>query len=308
MSTKVTVSDKEKAVVIDDKQELEGSSRDILPKVAGLPIITSSERALEKRGIKGCILGKAGIGKTSLLWTLEAETTLLVDLEAGDLAIQGWQGDVLRPRSWPECRDLAVYLSGPSPSAGSSSVYGSMHYEAILKKFGPKDTIDKYNTIFIDSITVAGRLCLQWCKNQPQALSNRNGKEDMRFIYQMLALEMINWLMLLQQARDKHIWFIGVLEEKIDEFNNKNYGLQIDGNKVANELPAIVDQLITMTDIKNSRAFVNQTINPYSLPAKDRSGQLEILEEAHLGKLMDKIIRAEKMPRNEQLTYKLPIT
>ena len=36
-----------------------------------LPIITADERLAEPRGIKGCIFGKSGLGKTSLLWTLE---------------------------------------------------------------------------------------------------------------------------------------------------------------------------------------------------------------------------------------------
>ena len=58
-----------------------------------LPIITADQRLAEPRGIKGCIFGKSGIGKTSLLWSLNATTTLFMDLEAGDLAIEGWQGD-----------------------------------------------------------------------------------------------------------------------------------------------------------------------------------------------------------------------
>ncbi len=64
-----------------------------------LPIITADQRLATPRGIKGCIFGKSGIGKTSLLWTLDPATTLFMDLEAGDLAIKGWQGDTIRPRS-----------------------------------------------------------------------------------------------------------------------------------------------------------------------------------------------------------------
>jgi hypothetical protein len=45
------------------------------------PIITADQRLAEKRGIKGCILGPSGIGKTSLLWTVDADTTLFFDLE-----------------------------------------------------------------------------------------------------------------------------------------------------------------------------------------------------------------------------------
>ena len=37
-----------------------------------LPIISADERLKETKGIKGCIFGKSGIGKTSLLWTLPA--------------------------------------------------------------------------------------------------------------------------------------------------------------------------------------------------------------------------------------------
>ena len=65
-----------------------------------LPIISVDQRLAEKRGIKGVIFGKSGIGKTSLLWTMDASSTLFIDLEAGDLAVQGWTGDTLRPRTW----------------------------------------------------------------------------------------------------------------------------------------------------------------------------------------------------------------
>ena len=60
-----------------------------------LPIITADQRLAEPRGIKGTIFGKSGIGKTSLLWTLNASTTLFLDLEAGDLAVEGLEIDTL---------------------------------------------------------------------------------------------------------------------------------------------------------------------------------------------------------------------
>lgn len=42
-------------------------------------------------------------------------------------------------------------------------------------------------------------------------------------------------------------------------------------------------------DAPDKRAFVCQTLNPWGYPAKDRSGRLEMVEEAHLGKLLKKI-------------------
>ena len=137
------------------------------------PIITADERLSEKRGIKGCMLGRSGIGKTSLLWTTDPKHTLFFDLEAGDLAIEGWLGDTIRPRRWQDCRDFAVFIGGPNPALRTEQAYSESHYQEICDKFGDADTLEKYDTIFVDSITVAARLCLQWCKGQPQAFSER---------------------------------------------------------------------------------------------------------------------------------------
>jgi hypothetical protein len=270
-----------------------------------LPIISADERLAEKRGIKGCIFGAYGVGKTSLLWTLPAETTLFIDLEAGDLAVQGWGGDTIRPRTWQECRDLAVFIGGASPAVRDGFAYSKAHYNDVCSRFGDPDILDKYETIFIDSITVAGRLCLQWCKTQPQATSDKTGKEDMRAAYGLHGQEMIAWLTHLQHTREKNVWFVGILEEKLDEFNRKSFSLQIDGNKTANELPGIVDQVVTLSEIKQSdgssfRAFVNHTANPYGFPAKDRSNTLEMLEPPHLGDLMTKIKSGKS--KNNNLT------
>jgi len=37
------------------------------------------------------------------------------------------------------------------------------------------------------------------------------------------------------------------------------------------------------------RAFVCQTLNQWGYPAKDRSGRLDLLEEPHLGRLLEKM-------------------
>lgn len=267
-------------------------------QLSQLSIIKGEDRVIQKRGIKGCIFGKSGIGKTSLLWTLDPQKTLFADLEAGDLAVEGWNGDTIRLKTWQDTKDFAVFIGGNNPSIANNQAYSQTHYEAVCKAFGNPYLLDKYETIFIDSITVASRLCLQWCKNQPQAYSDRNGKLDLRAVYGLQAQEMLGWLTHLQHVRNKNIWFVGILDEKLDEFNRKVYTPQIEGSKTGLEIPGIVDQVITMAEISDGekppyRAFINHTINPYGYPAKDRSGKLAMIEEAHLGKLMEKI----KTPR-----------
>jgi hypothetical protein len=192
-----------------------------------------------------------------------------------------------------------VFIGGPNAALREDQAYSQAHYEGVCKRFGDPKSLNKYQTIFIDSITVAGRLCLQWCKGQPQAFSERTGKPDARGAYGLHGHEMISWLTHLQHTREKNIWFVGILDERLDEFNRKIYTPQIDGSKPGLELPGIVDQVITMAEVKSEdgtfrRAFINHTLNPYGYPAKDRSGKLELLEEANLSKLMNKIQNKEK--------------
>jgi hypothetical protein len=274
------------------------------------PIITADQRLAEPRGVKGVLVGKSGLGKTSQLWTLNAVSTLFLDLEAGDLAVEGWAGDTIRPRTWPDCRDFAVYIGGPNPALRDDQAYSQAHYDAVCERFGDAAVLDRYDTVFVDSITVAGRLCLQWCRGQPQAYSEKTGKPDSRGAYGLLGAEMLGWLTHLQHTRRKNVWFVGILNEALDDFNRRVFSLQIDGSKTGLELPGIVDEVVTLAELKTDdgtpyRAFICRTLNPWSFPAKDRSGRLEMVEEPHLGRLMQKIAGPAK-PALQRLEFARP--
>ncbi|MBI1209267.1 MAG: AAA family ATPase [Azospirillum sp.] len=263
----------------------------------GLQIITADQRLSQTRCVKGVIFGKSGIGKTSLLWTLPPEITLFLDLEAGDLAIQGCPVDSLRPRTWDECRDIACFIGGPNPALRPNQPYSQAHFAHVCRHYGDPAALGKYAILFIDSITVAGRLCFQWCSGQPEAFSEKSGKPDLRGAYGLHGREMIAWLTQLQHTRARHVWFVGILNETTDDFNRKLFVPQIDGSKTGLELPGIVDEVITMAEVTTPqgqplRALVCHTVNPWNFPAKDRSGRLAMVEPPHLGRLMAKIASA----------------
>jgi hypothetical protein len=48
---------------------------------------------------------------------------------------------------------------------------------------------------------------------------------------------MIAWLTHLQHTRNKNIWFVGILDERIDDFNRKVFAPQIEGRLPGGLLP-----------------------------------------------------------------------
>ena len=271
-------------------------------------IIKASERMAKRGGIKAALFGPSGIGKTTLLRTLNPQTTLFFDLEAGDLAVEGWEGDTIQPRTWDDCRTLAALIAGPNPALRDEQPYSQAHYNHVNKD-GAADQFAGYETIFIDSITVAGRLCFQWAQGQPEAVSEKTGKPDTRGAYGLHGREMLGWLSQLQHARDRNVVFVGILDQKEDDYGRTQWVPQIEGSKVGRELPGIVDQVITYQEVaaedQKFRALICTSPNPWSYPAKDRSGRLDQLERPHLGDLFQKI---RKGARQDTLNTDLPAT
>jgi hypothetical protein len=259
-----------------------------------LQIIRAEERLREQTGVKMAIFGVFGIGKTALLKTL-TEPTLCLDMEAGLLSVQDWQGDSLSIRTWEAARDIACLAGGANPALRADQPYSAAHYERVRQQVGNTLDIKKYRCFFIDSITVASRLCLQWASSQPAAFSERTGKPDNRAAYGLLAQEMLGWIHQFQHIPNKDVIFVGLLSQKMDDHQQALWVPQCEGSKTALELPGIVDEVISLVSIKGKdnappkRAFVCQTLNPWEYPAKDRSGKLDLLEPPHLGKLLAKI-------------------
>jgi AAA domain len=257
-----------------------------------MKIISADERLSETRGAKILLIGPSGVGKTSQLRTLDPARALFLDIEAGDLSVQDVAVDTLRVDDWATARDIACRIGGPNQSYAPTACYSQAHYDAVG---GALDNLDRYDTLFIDSITAASRLSYRWSEQQPEAFSERTGKKDTRGAYGLHAREMIAWLNQLQHARALNVIFVGILEKVVDDFNVAMWQLQMEGGKTSRELPGIVDEIVTMQfvdfgDGNSVRAFVCVSPNRWNYPAKDRAGRLEQCEEPHLGKLIAKLV------------------
>mgnify|MGYP006935474339 CR=1 FL=1 len=265
-----------------------------------MKIITADERLAERHAPKILIAGPAGIGKTSLLRTVHPETTLFIDMEAGDLSVRDVPCDTMRPTTWPEMRNLACFLGGPDVSLPDGAPYSQSHYDAMREQFADTIDLSKYDLLFIDSITVALRLCLRWAQQQPEAFSEKTGKPDPRGAYGLLGREALQWLTRLQHTRGKAVVFVSILENVKDEFGRASYELQLEGQKAGRELPGLVDQVIAMGMITppgaddgapKVRGFLctPEADNFTGFMPKDRSGKLDPYERPDLGALLTKL-------------------
>lgn len=264
-----------------------------------LRIVTAAERlSVANNKTTGVIVGRAKVGKTSLANTLPPGW-IFTDMEAGMKSVHRNDIVSIPIETFDDAQNLACIIGGPDRSLPDNETYSVSHYESVSKAYA-RLGLQNYVGSYWDSITDLTRLAMSWAGMRPET-KNKFGVRDVRSQYGIMGREVIKLLRHVQHANGKSCFFVGGLEE-IEEDGKIKYKLQTEGAKAANELPFIVDQVITMSDFDYQagnfyhsfgrgahRALCCVSPNPWGLPAGDRSGRLQMIEQPHLAKLLDKI-------------------
>lgn len=286
-------------------------------------IVTAEERmkAAQMRTTM-LLLGEYSVGKTSLLYSLDAASTLALDFEGGFKSVQTWGGDSIHIRAWQDAVNLACYIGGPDPAVGNAAdEYSAAHYQHCLSLYGFPDgteqpiDLTKYKTIWFDSIselTVSARVKareknIMFDKKTGRPMLEQNGDVmvDSRGMYGDVAAMVAKLVRHMQHIEAKNIVWVGKLEHVVDEFKRESWQPMLEGQKIRKDLPYIVDQVLTMGFFDYAeklgwqhnpggkgehRVFVCRRTNPWGLPAKERTqGNLQMIEPPDLGALIEKI-------------------
>lgn len=273
-----------------------------------LKIIGAEERLITlQQKNTALIVGPTNVGKTSLIRTLDPQTTLVVNLEAGLKAVQEVPFAEIKPENFREVTDIACLLGGPVLGRRQQDFFSEAHYGFVKQQYPEiAASLPNYRNLFVDSLTDLTRMGMEFAKTTPAAISERTGREDLRGAYGELARQTLDLLKHLQRAPMVNVFFTCILEQWKDEFGKVEWQMQLEGQRIGRELAGIVDNIFTMSyfDYVSGptggwvHSFPNGKIralccygeNPWGLPGKNRgNGRLDLVEEPNLTKIIAKL-------------------
>lgn len=215
--------------------------------------------------IVGLIVGESGIGKTTLAGTLKGKT-LIASAESGLICLKKFPLEIRKNIDFVEIKSIKDFHD---------------FYELINKE----ENKEKYDNLFVDSLTEIGEVILADLKKDPKMTDNFK-------LYGRLA-EIFSWFVkMLRDIKPYNVWITclnsyeknGV--EMVEEFN-------FPGGKGKENLKGWLDLVLKYQVFKDDKGESHRKLISsveVNRLAKDRSGMLNSYENADLSAITNKIL------------------
>ena len=207
-------------------------------------------------GIKMLVHGQAGIGKTCLCASLP--NPIIISVESGLLSLAGLDIPAIEVKTLDDLSEVYDWISGSE--------------EARI-----------YESVCLDSISEIAEIIL----------SDEKGKEkDPRKAYGNMQDIMMDRIRSFRDLPGRNVYMSAKQERIQDENNRLLFGPSMPGQKLAQQLPYLFDEIFAYQIIKDQNGVPQRILltQPDGISqAKDRSGKLDMWEEPDLGKIINKI-------------------
>ena len=218
-------------------------------------------------------------------------------------SVQDWRGDSIPVRCFEDAVDIACLIGGVNPAADRPGFFSEAHYQHLAAQHPDLVAHGRGQAIiFVDCITDLTRQAMAWAKTRPEAFSEKTGKPDTRGAYGLLAREVIGLLKHLQHAPGKTVIFVGILEKRHRRVRPRHLAAADGGRqgrartarhrRPGDHAGAVRPRwrgLAPRPRARDERRLVCRAGNSFGLPAKDRSGRLDVTEPPDLAALLTKI-------------------
>ena len=199
------------------------------------------------QAVKLLVYGQAGAGKTSLIPTLP--TPVILSAEGGLLSISDTNLPFIEINSMIDLREAYLWLTSSAEAA-------------------------EFESVALDSISEIAEVCLN---------TEKKVNKDPRAAYGAMQEQMADIIRAFRDLPGKHVYMSAKLEKTQDEMGRVLYAPSMPGNKTGQSLPYFFDEVLALRVEKDAEGNTRRALMTDGdglWLAKDRSGKLEVWEDA----------------------------
>jgi len=208
------------------------------------------------QAVKLLVYGQAGAGKTSLIPTLP--TPVILSAEGGLLSIADTNLPFIEITSMDDLREAYKWLTSSAEAA-------------------------EFESVALDSISEIAEVVLN---------AEKKINKDPRAAYGAMQEQMADIIRGFRDLPGKHVYMSAKLEKTQDEMGRVLYAPSMPGNKTGQSLPYFFDEVLALRVEKDAEGMTRRALMTDGdglWLAKDRSGKLDVWEDADLGDIIRKI-------------------